>query len=78
MKHVSSEKRHNKAIESCSSSHSSSVSVTRIVDSTWLESLFMETRTRLESRWEKWWLDSSHVFHKMTRLESQSMTRDSS
>ena len=29
----------------------------------------------LESRWEKWWLDSSHVFQKMTRLESQSMTR---
>jgi len=23
-------------------------------------------------------LDSSHVFHRMTRLESQSMTRDSS
>ena len=44
----------------------------------WLESLFLVTRTRIESRWEKWWLDSSHVFLIMTRLESQSMTRDSS
>jgi len=40
-----------------------------------LESWFVVTRTQLESRWEKWWFDSSHVFHKMTRLESQSMTR---
>jgi len=37
-----------------------------------------KTVTRFELRWEKRWLDSSHVFHKMTRLESQSMTRDSS
>jgi len=34
-----------------------------------LESPFLVTRTRL---------DSSHVFHRMTRLESQSITRDSS
>jgi len=39
-------------------------SVTRVIDSTWLE-----------SRWEKWLLHSSHVTHRMTRLESQSMTR---
>ena len=35
-----------------------------------LESRFLVTRTRLESRWEKWWLDSSHVFHRMFRLDS--------
>jgi len=54
-----------------------------------LESRFLVTLTRLESRWEKWWLDStrvtlrkmvtrldsSHVFDRMTRLESQSITR---
>ena len=40
-----------------------------------LESWSVVTRTQLESRWEKWWFDSSHVFHKMNRLESQSMTR---
>jgi len=34
------------------------------------------TRTRLESCWERWLIDSSHVFHIMTRLESQSITRD--
>jgi len=44
----------------------------------WLGSRFLVTRTQLESRWEKWWLDSSHVFHRLTRLKSQSRTRDSS
>jgi len=34
----------------------------------WLESRFLVTR--LESSWEKWWLDSSHVFHRMTRPDS--------
>ena len=42
----------------------------------WLESMtrlepqFLVTLTRLESRWGRWWLDSSHVFHRMTRLDS--------
>jgi len=37
----------------------------------WLESMtrlnsrFLVTRTRLQSRWERWWLDSSHVYHRM-------------
>ena len=35
-----------------------------------LESRFLVTLTRLESRWERWWLDSSHVFHRMTRLDA--------
>jgi len=35
-----------------------------------LESRLLVTRTRLESRWKKWWLDSSHVFHRMSRLDS--------
>jgi len=39
----------------------SSHSVTRGNDSTWLESRFLVTLTRLESRWEKWWLDSTRV-----------------
>jgi len=58
----------------------SSDSVTRVSDSNRLESRFLVTRTRLESRLRKMVnrLDSSHVFHRMTRLESQSMTRDSS
>jgi len=43
-----------------------------------LESRILVTWTRLMSRWDKWWLDSSHVFHRMNRLESQSMTEDSS
>jgi len=47
--------------------------MTRVNDSTQLESRFLVSRTRLESRWEKWSLDSSHAFHR-----SQSMTRDSS
>ena len=42
-----------------------------------LESRFLVTRTRLESRWEKLSLDSSHVFHKMTRLESRFSQNDS-
>jgi len=45
-------------------------SVTRVNDTTRLESWFLVTRTRLGSRSEKWWLDSSHVFHRMTRLDS--------
>ena len=45
-----------------------------------LELRFLVARTRLESRWSKWWLGSTRVtfFHRMTRLESQSVTRDSS
>jgi len=35
-----------------------------------LKSRFLLTRTRLESRWKKWWLDSSHVFHRITRVDS--------
>ena len=48
----------------------------------WFESMTrLESRflvTRLESRWEKRWLDSSHVFHKMTRarLESESFLQN--
>ena len=42
-----------------------------------LESQFLVTRTRLESHWEKLSLDSSHVFHKMTRLESRFSQNDS-
>jgi len=34
----------------------------------WLESRFLVTLTRLDSRWERWWLASSHVFHRMTRV----------
>jgi len=56
----------------------SSDSLTRVNHSNQLESRFLVTRIRHESRWERWWLDSSHAFHRMTRLESQSMTRDSS
>jgi len=37
-----------------------------------LESRFLVTRTRLESRWKHCWLDSSHVSHRMTRIESES------
>ena len=36
-------------------------SVTRVNDLTRLESRFLVTRTRLESRWEKRWLDSTRV-----------------
>jgi len=36
-------------------------SVTRVNDSTRLESRFLLTRTRLESRWEIWWLDTTRV-----------------
>ena len=35
-----------------------------------LGSQYLVTRTRFESRCEKWWLDSSHIFHRMTRLDS--------
>jgi len=45
-----------------------------LVPMTRLESRFLVALTRLESHWKKWWLDSSHVFHKMTRPESHSMT----
>ena len=45
-------------------------SVTRVIDSNRLESRFLVTLTRLESHCERWWLDSSHVFHRMTRLDS--------
>ena len=38
----------------------------------WLESRFFVTRISLESRWERWWLDSTHVSHRMNRLESES------
>ena len=34
-----------------------------------LESRFLVFRTRLESLWENLWLDSSHVFHGMIRLD---------
>ena len=51
-------------------------SLTRINNSTRLELRFLATRTRLESRREKWWLDSSHVFHRMTRLESESFLQN--
>jgi len=50
----------------------------------WLESLirlksrFLVTRTRLESSWEKQWLDSTGVTFFAEWVESQSMTRDSS
>jgi len=40
-----------------------------------LASRFLVIWTRIESRWEKWWLDSSNVFCRMSQLESQSMTR---
>jgi len=52
--------------------------VTRVNDSTRLESRFLVTRIRLESHWERWWLHPSNVSHRMTRLVSKSMTRDSS
>jgi len=41
--------------------HSASDSKTQINDSTELESRFLVTRIRLESRWERLWLESSHV-----------------
>ena len=43
----------------------------------WLESRFLVTRTRLESRWEKWWLHLTRVTFFTDWLESQTMTRDS-
>jgi len=51
----------------------SSDSMTRVNDSTWV--MICGDSDSTWSRWEKWWLDPSHIFHKMTRLESQSMTR---
>ena len=55
------------------SAQHASDSVTRVTDSTQVTILV----TRLESGWEKWWLDSSYFFHTWTRLESQSITGDS-
>jgi len=45
-------------------------SVTRVNDSSRLESRFLLTRTRLESRWEKWWLDSTWVTFSTEWLDS--------
>ena len=36
-----------------------------------LESRFLVTQTWLESLLEKWWLHSSHVFPRMTRLQTR-------
>jgi len=52
--------------------------VTRDNDSTRLVICGDSDSTRLTLRKMVTRLDCSHVFHKMTRLESQSMTRDSS
>jgi len=44
------------------SSVNTSDSATQVNDSTRLESRFLETRTRLKSRWEKRWLNSTQFF----------------
>jgi len=41
--------------------HCTNDSVTRVNDSSRLASRFMVTRTRVEWRWEKWWLESARV-----------------
>jgi len=39
-----------------------------------LESRFLVTRTRVESRWEKWWLDSTRVTFFIEWLDSTRVT----
>jgi len=49
-------------------------SVTRVNDSTRLESRFLVTRTRLESRWERWWLYSNRLESRFSQNDSTRVT----